>query len=37
MVIKKLPDGRVVEVYPMTFGKGRITIGDGHTNVVDSW
>ena len=27
---RELPDGRVIEVYVLTFGRGRIAIGDGN-------
>lgn len=34
---KLLPDGRVCEVWPATYGKGRITVGDGRTSNDDEW
>jgi hypothetical protein len=30
------PDGQVIEVVPLTFGRARILVGDGHW-VSDSW
>lgn len=35
--VKKTDDGEVVEIVPLTFGRARITIGDGTTYVRDSW
>lgn len=34
---KQFPDGRIAEVVPLTFGRARITVGDGRTDVDDSW
>lgn len=34
---KTLPDGQVVSVDPLTFGRARINIGDGHTFYEDGW
>lgn len=34
--MKTLPDGRIISVEPMTYGKGRVTIGDT-TTIDDSW
>jgi hypothetical protein len=34
---KILPDGRIVKVVPLTLGRARIIVGDGHTFVDDSW
>lgn len=34
---KDLPDGSIAEVWPMTYGKGRITVGDGVINVTRAW
>jgi hypothetical protein len=33
---KTLPDGRQVDVVPLTFGRARITVGDGYL-VNDGW
>lgn len=33
---RELPTGEVVEVMMLTFGRGRVTIGDGCTFVRDS-
>jgi hypothetical protein len=38
MLAKKvMPDGRIAEVMPLTYGRARIIIGDGTTFVEDSW
>ena len=34
---KKTKDGRIVEIMPLTFGRARIIIGDGHTFVDNGW
>lgn len=34
---KTLPDGRVVSVDPITFGRARIHIGDGRTSYDGVW
>lgn len=34
---KILPDGRVVTVMPLTFGRARITIGPDERTYDDSW
>lgn len=28
--VKTLPDGRLVDVYPIIHGNARMTVGDGH-------
>lgn len=33
---KNAPDGREIEIVPLTFGRARIIIGDGY-NVDDGW
>lgn len=33
---KPLPDGRILEVIPLTFGRARIIVGDG-CFVEDGW
>lgn len=34
---KTMPDGRIAEVIELTFGRARITIGDGATYYDDGW
>ena len=34
---RRLADGRVVEVYDLTFGRARLSVGDGATFYEDSW
>lgn len=34
---KKLPDGRVVDIQPLTFGRARINIGDGVFSYDEGW
>ena len=34
---KTLPDGRILTVTPMTYGKGRITIGTDEETYYDAW
>lgn len=34
---KALPDGRVFSVIPLTFGRARVTIGNGKTFYDDLW
>lgn len=34
---KTLPDGRVVDIIPLTFGRARINIGDGRYTYDDGW
>ena len=36
LLVKDLPDGRRLEVVPLTYGRARIIIGDGYF-VDDSW
>ncbi len=34
---RALPNGTIAQVIPLTFGRARIIVGDGHTYVDDSW
>jgi len=34
---KTLPNGRVISVDPLTFGRARINIGDGFSFYEDGW
>jgi hypothetical protein len=34
---RQLPDGRWLEVIPLTYGRARITIGDGKVFIDDNW
>lgn len=35
--MKQLPDGRIVSVMPLVFGRGRIMVGPDTIFVTDGW
>jgi hypothetical protein len=35
--VKVLPNLKLAEVVPLTFGRARIIVGDGHYFVEDGW